>query len=170
MPADGIPWPEFVRTKFGGPEPARPLFDRVTAVGAAVGAAFDFDNVFNAPNTAEAHRLILFAAEHGDEWPLVERLFRAHFAEGRDVGNRETLAEIAASSGLDATDARSYLAGDRNRDAVTESQRAASRLGVTGVPFFVFGGAYAVSGAQPEEILLEGVDRAVVEAGPSDPA
>jgi predicted DsbA family dithiol-disulfide isomerase len=161
LPAGGLPWPDFVRAKFGGFQHANPLFERVATIGAAVGATFDFGRIFNAPNTADAHRLILFAAEAGDEWPLVERLFRAHFAEGRDVGDRETLAELAGAAGLDAEAARRYLAGEQNRDAVTQSQRAAAHLGVSGVPFFVFGGRYAVSGAQPESVLLAAIRRSV---------
>jgi predicted DsbA family dithiol-disulfide isomerase len=158
MPRAGIDWPEFIRTKFGRPERARAIFDRVTGVGASVGATFDFDRVAKAPNTADAHRLILLAAERGDEWPLVDGLFRAHFAEGRDIGDAETLAELAASVGLDQAEARRYLASDRNRDAVVQSQRTAEELGITGVPFFVFGGRYAVSGAQPEDVLTRVID------------
>jgi predicted DsbA family dithiol-disulfide isomerase len=158
MPSDGVAWSDFVRTKFGGPERARSIFDRVTAVGASVGATFDFDRVANAPNTADAHRLILLAAERGDEWPVVNRLFRAHFAEGRDIGDAATLAELAGSIGLDPAHVRRYLASDRNRDAVVQSQRTAEGLGVTGVPFFVFRGRYGVSGAQPEDVLTRAID------------
>jgi predicted DsbA family dithiol-disulfide isomerase len=160
MPRAGIPWPDFVRTKFGGPEQARPIFERVAAVGETVGARFDFKRIANAPNTVDAHRLILLAAERGDEWALVDRLFQAHFAEGCDIGDVETLAELATAVGLARDEARSYLTGRRNRDAVDASQRAADELGVTGVPFFVFAGRYGVSGAQPEELLTHVIDRA----------
>jgi predicted DsbA family dithiol-disulfide isomerase len=158
MPHEGIDWPEFIRAKFGGPERARAAFDRVTGVGASVGATFDFDRVANAPNTGDAHRVILLAAEHGDEWPLVDRLFRAHFAEGRDIGDAETLAELAGSVGLEPAEVRRYLASNRNGDVIAQSQRTAEELGITGVPFFVFGGRYAVSGAQPEEVLTRAID------------
>jgi predicted DsbA family dithiol-disulfide isomerase len=164
MPAAGIPWADFMRSRFGGAERARPMFDRVASIAATVGLALDFDKVFNAPNTTDAHRVILFAAEHGPEWPLVDRIFRAHFAEGRDVGDRRTLAELAADVGLEAKEVGQYLASDRHRDSVRESQREAERLGVRGVPFFVVDGRYAVSGAQLEEVFLEAIDRATDEA------
>ena len=166
MPAAGVDWSDFVRSKFGGFDRARPMFDRVREIGAGVGATFDFGRVFNAPNTAEAHRLILLAAEQGHEGPLVDRLFRAHFAEGRDVGDRQTLVELGREAGIDAAVARDYLAGERNRDAVAQSQRSAEELGVSGVTFFVFGGVYAVSGAQPEEVLIRAIDRAIAEPRP----
>jgi predicted DsbA family dithiol-disulfide isomerase len=158
IPRHGLAWGDFVRTKFGGFDRARPLFERVTAVGESVGATFDFARIANSPNTADAHRLILFAAERGDEWPLVDRLFRAHFAEGRDIGDIETLAELAQSVGADGAEVRRYLATDRNRGAVSQSQQTAQELGIGGVPFFVFGGRYGVSGAQPEEILTRAID------------
>jgi predicted DsbA family dithiol-disulfide isomerase len=163
MPAAGIPWPEFIRSKFGGRDRAGPLFDRVTAVGASVGLTFDFGRITSAPNTLDAHRLILFAAEHGDEWALVDRLFRGHFAEGLDVGDRDTLGGLAGSLGLDADEVQRYLASDRNRDAVIDSQRTAAELGISGVPFFVLGGRYGVSGAQPEDVFTRAIDRASAE-------
>jgi predicted DsbA family dithiol-disulfide isomerase len=161
LPAAGMAWSDFVGSRFGGFERASPMFERVTSIGASAGVTFDFGRVAAAPNTTDAHRLILLAAEAGDEWPLVDRLFRAHFADGRDVGDRETLAELAADAGLGAEDVRRYLAGDRNRHAVADSQRAAEQVGVTGVPFFVFAGMYAVAGAQSEEVLMQAIDRAL---------
>lgn len=158
LPAEGVAWPDFVRTKFGGFERARPMFERVAGVGATVGATFDFARIANSPNTADAHRLILLAAEHGDEWPLVDRLFRAHFAEGRDIGDVETLAELAESVGVDRDEVRRYFASDRNRGVVSRSQQTAQELGINGVPFFVFGGRYGLSGAQPEEVLTRAID------------
>lgn len=169
MPPDGQSWPEFVRTKFGGMERARPIFERVTAVGASVGVPFDFGRIASAPNTMDAHRLILLAAHHGDEWPLVARLFRAHFVDGRDVGDRETLVEIAREQGLDAAEAGQYLASDAGRAAVLQSQLTASDLGIAGVPFFVLGGRYGVSGAQPEDVLTRAIDRALEDGSSVGP-
>jgi predicted DsbA family dithiol-disulfide isomerase len=158
LPPEGIAWADFVRTKFGGPERARPIFDRVTAVGSTVQATFDFDRVANAPNTANAHRLILFAAERGDEWRLVERLFRAHFADGLDIADSATLVDLAVDVGLDRTSVRRYVASDRNCDAIARSQLTAERLGITGVPFFIFGGRHVISGAQAEDALTRAID------------
>ena len=161
MPKVGLAWAEFVERKFGGAERARAAFARVTAIGAAEGIEFDYARIANAPNTRDAHRLILFAAREGREWELAEALFAAYFAHGRDLGDHEQLAEVAASVGLSRDAARDYLAGDEGGAEVDASQREAYRTGVTGVPFYVLAGRYALSGAQPVEVFLQALDLAL---------
>jgi len=163
MPAGGMPWAAFVREKFGGEARARSIFDHVTAVGAADGITFDFGRVASAPNTVDAHRLILLAGERGRQWPVVDALFHAYFAAGADLNDREQLATIAAGVGLDAGEVRTYLAGDGGAAAVHASQREARRLGVQGVPFFVFDNRIAISGAQPLDWFLRAIDAALEE-------
>jgi predicted DsbA family dithiol-disulfide isomerase len=160
LPKAGVAWPEFVERKFGGAERAREVFARVASVGAADGIAFDFERVAGAPNTRDAHRLILFAGREGREWELADALFAAYFARGRDLGDHEQLAEVAASVGLSRATARDYLAGDEGGAEVDASQREAYQAGVTGVPFYVLDGRYALSGAQPLEVFLRALDLA----------
>jgi predicted DsbA family dithiol-disulfide isomerase len=163
MPRGGIPWRDFVRTKFGGEARARAAFAYVALAGAADGLSFDFERVVSAPNTVDAHRLILLAGARGRQWEMAEALFRAHFAEGRDLNDHDQLAGVAAAVGLDADQVRRYLGGNEGVAEVGESQREAARLGVRGVPFFVFDGRIALSGAQPIELFLEAIDAATAE-------
>ena len=160
MPRAGLAWPEFVESKFGGAERARVAFARVTAVGAAEGIEFDFERIANAPNTRDAHRLVLFAAREGREWELADALFAAYFARGRDLGDHEQLADAAASVGLSRAAALAYLASDEGGAEVDASQQEAYQTGVTGVPFYVLDGRYALSGAQPVEVFLQALDLA----------
>lgn len=156
LPPEGLPWRAFTEDKFGGWGRAQAAFRSVQQAAEADGLVFDFDRVATAPNTTDAHRLILWAAEQGDPWPLVEALFRGYFAEGLDPCDPEALAERAAAVGLDRAAARALLAGDRLRAEVVAGQAAAYELGVNGVPFYVLGGRYALSGAQSTEVF-EGV-------------
>lgn len=153
LPRGGIPWSEFTR-KFGGHERAQQIFSNVTNVGRGDGIDFRFDLMQVAPNTQNAHSLVLFAREQGREWEAVEALFTAHFTEGKDVGDTATLVEIAQGVGLDRDEVRAYLEGDEYASAVTESQEGAYGVGVQGVPCFVFDDMYALSGAQPVETFL----------------
>ncbi len=160
IPKAGLAWPEFVERKFGGAERARSAFERVTAIGAAESIEFDYERVAGAPNTRDAHRLVLFAAREGREWELADALFAAYFARGRDLGDHEQLAEVAASVGLSRAEALAYLAGDEGGAEVDASQQEAYQIGVTGVPFYVLDGRYALSGAQPVEVFLRALDLA----------
>jgi predicted DsbA family dithiol-disulfide isomerase len=161
LPPRGIPWADFVRQKFGDQARARGMFDHVAATGAADGLTFDFGRVASAPNTVDAHRLILFAGERGRQWPVAEALFDAYFARGVDLNDREQLAAAAAGAGLDPAEVRARLATDDGVVEVQASQREARRLGVRGVPFFVFDNRIAISGAQPIDWFVRAIDAAV---------
>jgi predicted DsbA family dithiol-disulfide isomerase len=158
MPKEGVAWSDFEVQKFGGHEKAQQIFARVTSTGAEDGIDFRFDKIPVAPNTQDAHRLVLFAREHGREWEAVTALFAAYFTEGRTVGELDTLVAIGKEIGLDAGAVRDYLLSDLNADAVTESQEEANSVGVEGVPFYVFDERYALSGAQPLETFLWALD------------
>lgn len=160
MPEEGVAWSEFARHKFGGLAGAQAAFAKVSALGAAEGISFAFDRVASAPNTVDAHRLILFAARHGRQWEAAEALFAAYFSDGRTLNDRDDLVAVATAAGLDAAEVRSYLAGSDGVAEVQASQDEANRLGVGGVPFYVIDGRYALSGAQPVAVFLQTLDLA----------
>jgi predicted DsbA family dithiol-disulfide isomerase len=164
LPKPGEPWVEFTESKFGGSRRAEMAFEHVRQAAEPEGIDFRFDRMTVAPNTEDAHRLVLFAAEIGREWEVVTALFRAHFTEGRNVGDLDTLVEIAAGEGVDPEEVRAYLGSERGRAEVQASQAAAARLGIGGVPFFIFDSRYAISGAQPPEVFLKALDRAAQAA------
>jgi predicted DsbA family dithiol-disulfide isomerase len=157
LPRPSMPWAEFAESKFGGLATAQPMFDHVTRLGAEVGIPFRFDRMHVAPNTADAHRLILLADEHGKSWAAAEALFHAHFSNGRDVADHDTLRELAAAIELPAADVDALIAGSDLADEVRDSQRDAARLGITGVPFYVLDGRLGVSGAQPPDVFLRAI-------------
>ncbi|MFN3597862.1 MAG: DsbA family protein [Rubricoccaceae bacterium] len=163
LPPEGRPVDPFFYDKFGGRAQTRAMFAHVTRVGAADGVRFDFGRLAGAPNTADAHRLILWAAELDRAWPMAHALFAGYFAEGRDLGRVADLRVIAEAAGLDGDRAVALLASDRYRTDVAQSQHVARRAGITGVPFYVFDGRYAVSGAQAPEVFGRVLDRVAAE-------
>ena len=165
LPREGIDRRAYVEGKFGGPERAREVYERIREAGAEVGIAFAIDAIARQPNTRDAHRLVSWAQAQGDADALVERLFRAYFLEGRFVGDQGVLATIAGEAGLDAAAARAYLATGQGEDAIVAMDRRVRELGVGGVPFFIFEGRVAVSGAQEPQALLD----AIAEARESPP-
>ncbi|MGN0099372.1 MAG: DsbA family oxidoreductase [Dietzia sp.] len=121
-------------------------------------------------STFDAHRLAALAAEHGRADEVDEGLRRAHFSEGRVISDPEVLRRIGVAAGLPADAVDRVLAGDDFADAVRRDVEAARGIGVRGVPFFVFDGRLAVSGAQPVEVFTRALDQAlasqVASAGP----
>jgi|SRR5579862_3170398 len=154
MPEDGMPRAEYIASKFGDSNHSRRIHQTIAEAGATVGIAFAFDRIRRSPNTRNAHRLIRFATRQGVADAVVDRLFRGYFLEGRDIGDLATLAEIAAESGLDHAETRAFLMSRAEREEIIAEDRNARRLGINAVPCYIFGGQYAVSGAQEPEFFL----------------
>jgi predicted DsbA family dithiol-disulfide isomerase len=162
MPARGMPRPEYLQRKFGGEERARRLHAAIAEVGRGEGLTFRFDRISRTPSTVEAHRLVRLAAAEGRAGALVDALFSAHFSEGRDIGDRATLAAIWGELGL-PPDAMLGGPAGFGTDAVHADNLRAHRLGINGVPCFVFGERHAIAGAQEPEVLERMLDIAALE-------
>ncbi|HTL33882.1 MAG TPA: DsbA family oxidoreductase [Kofleriaceae bacterium] len=141
------------------PAQAQQMIDRVTSAAADSGLELRLDQA-RGGNTFDAHRLLHFAHQHGKQADLKERLMRAYFVEGASIGEHEALAQLAADVGLPESDARDVLATGRFTDETRGDEQLAAELGIQGVPFYVFGGRLAVSGAQPSEVMLQVLERA----------
>ncbi|ALA18856.1 MULTISPECIES: DsbA family oxidoreductase [unclassified Chelatococcus] len=159
IPSGGIDRKEYLRRKFGDDERIAALHDNVRAAAADTGIAFRFEAIERSPNTLDAHRLIRWAQPLGRQDAVVERLFSDYFLAGRDIGDHVVLTEAAASGGLDPAEVAARLATEEDKDAVREEIATAARLGISGVPFFIFDGRYGVSGAQAPETLVEVIDK-----------
>ncbi len=150
-PASGEPYRPFLEAKFGGPTAVdRFLADVREAASGEV--SFDFERIVLRPNTLRAHRLCYraqatgFRAERVDA--LVEAIFVAHFQQGRDIGDIETLADIAAACGDKRDAVVEYLSSPGDEQAVRKMASQVQKQGVNGVPFFIIDRRIAVSGAQ----------------------
>ena len=157
---------EALARKYGtGKDQAQAMVDTMTNRAAELGLSFRFDRV-QPGNTFDAHRLLHLAAERGLQQPLVDRFFTAYLSDGEAIGDPDVLQRLAVEVGLDAGEVAEVLATDAYAAAVRNDEADARRLGVTGVPFFVFDGRYAVAGAQPAELLLDVLRRVVQERQP----
>jgi predicted DsbA family dithiol-disulfide isomerase len=159
------PLMEYLAGRFGGEANVRAVTQRTQAMGASEGLAFDWARAI-AVRTFDAHRVALFAQSRGRGAETMERLMRAHFSEGRDLSDHATLAALAAEAGLDRSDVERALAGDGFAAQVRTDEAEARGFGIGGVPFFVLGGRYAVSGAQPPEVFEEALRTARQPSSP----
>jgi predicted DsbA family dithiol-disulfide isomerase len=160
IPEGGLDRAEYMAKKFGRDGRLQTVHDNLTRLGAEVGVPFAFDKIKRSPNTLDAHRLIRWALSAGVQARVVDRLFEAYFVEGRDIGDRGVLTEIAAQCGLERTLVEELLAKGTEVDLVREEIAEAQAIGVSGVPFFIFAGRLGVPGAQDPSVLV----RAMAEA------
>ena len=110
-------------------------------------------------NTLDAHQLLQLGRARGVQDAVIERLYRAYFTEQRSVFDRDSLITLAGEASLDQAEARDVLERDAYADAVAADVHEARALGVSGVPFFVLGGRYGVSGAQATDVFSEVLTR-----------
>lgn len=139
--------------------------DNITKQAAQDGLTYHLDKIIPS-NSFDAHRLVHFASQHGKMKEMTERLFLAYFTETRNLEEKGLLADLAAEVGLSRDDAAAVLAGDAFSAEVRADEEAANRIGVRGVPFFVLGGKYAVSGAQPVDVFIDALQKAYGEEKP----
>lgn len=153
--------------KYGvGPAEVASMFDDVTERAAQLGLDFRFD-IATAGSTFDAHRVLHLARQEGVEDAVAERFFSAYFTEGEAIGDRSTLVRLAAEAGLSPALVEQALSAGWFADEVRADEAEARALQVTGVPFFVFDRRYAVSGAQPPDVLLQVLEQAWSERQPS---
>jgi predicted DsbA family dithiol-disulfide isomerase len=158
MPPEGMDRREYLQAKFGPPDQVVRAYLPVQQAAERAGLAMDLSQITRTPSTLDAHRLIHWAGLEGRQTPVVSALFRAYFAQGRDIGDRETLADIAAGAGMDRAATARLLASDADADEVREADATTRAHGVQGVPTFVVAGEYVVTGAQPTDFWLQVID------------
>ena len=168
IPRDGISREQYLTTKFGSPERYKGIAQRVTAAAAEEGLVYASEKIKSQPNTLDFHRLIRWAEGIGKAAEMKQRLMDLYFTDGADLTSRATLVEAAVDVGLDRDDVTAALASDQDVEAIEQEAQSAKSAGIEGVPCFIFGGKFAVSGAQSPEYLAQAIER--IASGEADAA
>jgi predicted DsbA family dithiol-disulfide isomerase len=161
IPRDGISREEYLTTKFGSVEKYADIAQRVAGAAKEEGLTYAIDKINRQPNTTDAHRLIYWADQIGKAPQMKQKLMDLYFTEGADLTSRDVLAKAAADVGLG--DVGADLASDKDVGAIEHEALMAKEAGIQGVPMFIFGGKFAVSGAQAPEYLAQAIERAAAE-------
>ena len=163
VPRAGISRTEYLTTKFGSVDRYKANAQRIVMAARQDGLVYNPDAITRQPNTLDCHRLIRWSGASGDAARMKQRLMELYFTEGADLSDREVLAGAAHDCGMDAGEVRQQLAGDEDVDLISAEAESARTAGIDGVPCFILGGVFAVSGAQAPEYLAAAIERAVAE-------
>ena len=161
MPREGMDRREYRSRKFGSWEHSLALDAQVAQAGQQAGITFRHDLMKRTPNTLNAHRLIWFAQREGVQDTVVEGLFKAYFTDGRDVGDLEVLADLAAAAGLERAKTAAFLASDEGAEEVRLEESMAISKGISAVPTFILGGEELFSGARKPDVIAAHLTEAV---------
>jgi predicted DsbA family dithiol-disulfide isomerase len=159
IPREGISREDYLTRKFGSVDRYKGIAQRVGAAAAEEGLVYASDKTKRQPNTLDCHRLIRWAEAIGKSAEMKQKLMDLYFTQGADLTDRETLVKAAAEVGLNAKTVGDALAGDKDVAEIEQEALAAKEAGIDGVPCFIFGGKFAVSGAQSPEYLADAIDR-----------
>ena len=164
VPRGGVDRKAYMKAKFGDSPRTSAMSDAIKAAGESVHIAFAFDRIEKRPDTIDSHRLIRWAATSGKQNDVVERLFKAYFEEGRDIGDPAVLIDVAGETGMDADLVKDLLAKDADRALVEQEDALAHRMGISGVPTFIFANKYLISGAHDADKLVKVIDKTLSES------
>jgi len=164
-----VPLREADVAKFGSAERTAQILSQTQATARAEGLPMDFDQGQVRVTTLPAHRLLWLAGREGVQAAVGEALFRAHFVEGRNLADPQTLLAAAAAGGIAAERVTALLAGDEGLPEVQAQLAQAQALGIQSVPTFVVNDRYAILGAQPPEAFAQAL-RQIAADMPEAPA
>ncbi len=151
MTEQGMDRTQYLDTKFG-PGKHKEIELRLSEAALESGVTFNWAKVTKSVNTRMAHMLIAAASTVQRGTEMKAALFKAYWQDGRDIGDVETLVQIAVEQGFDEQAARDELANDELRETVIGLENHAREVGVTGVPFLIINDKLAVSGTQPPDV------------------
>ncbi len=159
MPKNGMDRIEYIKTKFGSIENAKPMYDNMIMQGEQENLQIKLDKIKRTPNTVKSHLLIDLARKHDTENEVITDLFESYFNKAKDIGDEEILMSIAKKNNLDANEVQTYLNNEENVKKINKMDDVAKQMGITGVPFYIFNDQLSVSGTQPVEQLVEAIKK-----------
>lgn len=158
LPPEGIDRSTYLIRKFGSEARVGRIHLAIADVGKSVGIEFAFDRIKRTPNTVNAHRLVRIAGVHHKADRMIEALFHNHFVRGRDISDINVLIQIGSDLDLDPRLLRLYLRSDTDLASIYSENARAHRLGINGVPAFVFNDSLVTCGAQEPNVLARIID------------
>jgi predicted DsbA family dithiol-disulfide isomerase len=159
MPNVGMNRLEYVKTKFGNIENAKPMYDNMIMQGEQEDLEIKLDKIKVTPNTVKSHLLIDLSREQNKEHEVINELFHFYFTKAKDIGNEEVLINLGRKYGIEEKKIKDCFSSEINIKKINEMDVTAKKMGITGVPFFVFNDKNSLSGAQPVENLIEAIQQ-----------
>ena len=160
MPIPGIDRKTYRSNKFGSWAYSQQLDAQTIQATQADGIEFRYDLMDITPNTLNAHRLTGFATQHGNATTMAERILRAYFTEGQNIGDVDTLVQLASEVGLQPDAVKAFLESDAGTQTIRELEQNAIAQGIHGVPHIHIG-EQILTGAQPQETFFQALQNAL---------
>ena len=158
MPLEGMNRVDYVTSKFGSIENAQDMYDNMVQQAKQENLQFKLEKIKRTPNTVLSHILIDLARHTNKQKEIVFEIFSNYFIEGMDIGDMNNLIKIGTNHGIKKDMLISEFQSKKSREKVERMDTIGRKMGITGVPFYVFNEKILISGAQPQDALLKAIE------------
>ena len=163
---EGLPFDVYLTKRFGSPANLEPVLDHLVTEGKENGIDFRFDRIKHVPNTLPVHQVMQRAEVLGsNQSALADDFMSAFFEEGRNIGERGVLIDIAERHGISAAETREAIGSDQARQIVVTREAQVRSSGLMSTPGFLLNRRLLVVGAQPTESIVTAFDQAMFGEG-----
>jgi len=157
MPKDGMERINYIKSKFGSIENAKPMYDNMIMQGEQENLQIKLDKIKRTPNTVKSHLLVDLARKYKVENNVIADLFESYFTKAKDIGDEDVLMLIAKKNKLSTDEVKEYLNNEENIKKINKMDDVAREIGIKGVPFYIFNDQLSISGAQSVDHLIEAI-------------
>ena len=155
MPIDGMNRDKYLKLKFGSLEKALSIYNNIADEGRLINIYFQFKKIKVTPNSFLSHKLLAFAFNKNKQNEVLESLFYYYFIEGENIGDLNTLIQIAKQTTIYEEGIENYLLSNEDTENLLNEENQARAIGINGVPCFIFDKEFVVNGAQPKENFID---------------
>jgi len=159
MPKDGMERINYIKSKFGSIENAKPMYDNMIMQGEQENLQIKLDKIKRTPNTVKSHLLVDLARKYKVENNVITDLFKSYFTKAKDIGDEDVLMFVAKKNKLSTDEVKEYLNKEENIKKINKMDDVAKEMGITGVPFYIFNDQLSISGAQSVDYLIEAIKK-----------
>ena len=159
MPKDGMERINYIKSKFGSIENAKPMYDNMIMQGEQENLQIKLDKIKRTPNTVKSHLLVDLARKYKVENNVITDLFESYFTKAKDIGDEDVLMFVAKKNKLSTDEVKEYLNKEENIKKINKMDHVAKEMGIAGVPFYIFNDQLSISGAQSVDHLIEAIKK-----------
>ncbi|ABZ92819.1 Dithiol-disulfide isomerase involved in polyketide biosynthesis [Leptospira biflexa serovar Patoc strain 'Patoc 1 (Ames)'] len=163
IPEEGIDYKLHLTQKFGSLDRLDGAWKRLSEIGKDVGINFQFQNIPKATNTLALHALVAALPSLEEQQKLVERFFAANFEEALDLTDKEVVWKVTEPVYKDRNKFDAIYSDSNLKQEIQQEIQYYHQNGISGVPYFIIGGKYAVSGAQDTSVFVEVIETVIKE-------
>lgn len=167
IPKEGLSIADKLRKKYG--VDPKQLWGKVESAARDSGIELDLSRQPRMYPTSAAHTLLRHAHAKGTQPGLARALFKSYFIDAENIADEQVLARVAEPFDFSRSEVLDLATCEAELELTRDEALCSAGCGIRGVPFFVFAGKLAISGAQSVSVLQGAIRQALLQPVESEP-